>query len=118
LSPWIMSFYGPDFQEGWMVLVILLVAAPFHALAKIASGALFGMNRAWWVFGVNLAWGVTLLSIAEWLVPILRGIGLATAFLAAYGVLGTLSLSLVLIGSRFLSEPELNARITNQGEVF
>ncbi len=99
LSPWVMSLYGPGFREGGMVLVLLLAAAPLHALAKIASGALFGMNRAWWVLGVNLVWGMALLTITAWLVPTFGVTGLAIAFLAAYAILGILLFSLVLIGS-------------------
>ena len=100
LSPWIMSLYGPRFREGWTVLVLLLAAAPLHALAKIASGALLGMNRAWWVLGVNLGWGATVLAVTAWLVPTRGVMGLAIGFVAAYGVLGPLSLALVLVASR------------------
>ena len=52
--------YGPGFRDGWAVLVLLLAAAPLHALAKIASSALLAMNRAWWVLGVNVIWSTTL----------------------------------------------------------
>lgn len=100
LSPWIMSLYGPGFREGWTVLVLLLAAAPLHALAKIASGALLGMNRAWWVLGVNLGWGATLLAVTAWLVPTRGVMGLAIGFLAAYAMLGTFSLASVLVGSK------------------
>jgi O-antigen/teichoic acid export membrane protein len=100
LSPWIMSLYGPGFREGWMILVLLLAAAPLLALAKIASGALLGMNRAWWVLGVNLGWGATLLAVTAWLIPTRGAMGLGIAFLAAYGVLAPLSLASVLIGSK------------------
>jgi O-antigen/teichoic acid export membrane protein len=100
LSPWIMSLYGPGFREGWTVLVLLLAAAPLHAVAKIASGALLGMNRAWWVLGANLAWGATLLALTAWLVPTRGVMGLAIGFVAAYGVLGPLSLASVLVGSK------------------
>src|SRR5438105_1580234 len=40
LSPWIMSLNGPGFREGWMILVLLLAAAPLLALTKIACVAL------------------------------------------------------------------------------
>jgi O-antigen/teichoic acid export membrane protein len=100
LSPWIMSLYGPGFREGWMILVLLLAAAPLHALAKIASGALLGMNRAWWVLGVNMAWSGTLVAVTAWLVPTRGAIGLAIAFLAAYAMLGAFSLASILVGSK------------------
>ena len=100
LSPWVMSLYGPGFREGWAVLVLLLAAAPLHALAKIASGALLGMNRAWCVLGVNLGWGATLLAVTAWLVPTRGVMGLAIGFLAAYGILGPFCIASVLVGSR------------------
>jgi len=114
LSPWIMSLYGPGFREGWTVLVLLLAAAPLHALAKIASGALLGMNRAWWVLGVNLGWGATLLAVTAWLVPTRGVMGLAIAFVAAYGVLGPLSLALVLAGSRTCAEANFGSHTASR----
>jgi len=101
LSPWIMGLYGPGFRDGWIILVLLLAAAPLLALAKIASCALLGMNRAWWVLAINLCWGTTLLEITAWLVPTHGVLGLAIAFLAAYILLGVLSFTLVFVGSRF-----------------
>jgi O-antigen/teichoic acid export membrane protein len=100
LSRWIMSLYGSGFREGWLILVLLLAAAPLHALAKIASGALLGMNLAWWVLGLNLGWSATLIAITAWLVPTRGALGLAIAFLASYAVLGTFSLATVLVGGR------------------
>ena len=100
LSPWIMSLYGPGFRDGWIILVLLLAAAPLLALTKIASCALLGMNRAWWVLAINLCWGMMLLEITSWLVPTHGVLGLAIAFLAAYAMLGGLSFALVFVGCR------------------
>jgi O-antigen/teichoic acid export membrane protein len=100
LSPWIMSLYGPGFRDGWMLLVLLVSAAPLHAIAKIASGALLGMNRAWRVLAINLVWGITLLALTAWLLPTHGVMGLAIAFVAAYALLGSLALTLVIVGSQ------------------
>lgn len=102
LSPWIMSLYGSGFRDGWILLVLLVAAAPLHAIANIASGALLGMNRAWWVLAVNLAWGITLLLLTAWLLPTHGVIGLAISFVAAYAVLGSLALTFVMVGSQTL----------------
>jgi len=99
LSPWIMSLYGPGFREGWMILVLLLAAAPLHALAKIASGALLGMNRAWWVLGVNVIWSTTLLFLTISLVSDLGVMSLAIGFLISYAILAIASTGLVFVGS-------------------
>ena len=105
-SPWIMSLYGPGFRQGWMVLVLLLAAAPLNALAKIASGALLGMNRAWWVVVINLGWSATVLAVTAWLVPTRGVLGLAIAYVAASAMLGTFSLASVLVGSKQRVAPE------------
>ena len=100
LSPSVMSLYGAGFGDGWPLLILLLAAAPLHGIAKIASSALLGMNRAWWVFGANLAWGVALVVLVLWLLPLLGVLSLAIAFLCSYLVLAFVSLGLVLAGSR------------------
>ena len=103
LSSWIMSLYGPSFQDGWFILVLLSAAVPFHALSKIATGALLGMNLAWWIFALNLTWGATLMILSLWLIPNQGVEGLAIAFLTAYSVLGVLSFSVVLYRSKKLN---------------
>lgn len=117
LSPWVMSFYGPGFSEGWQVLLLLLGAAPFHAISKIASGALLGMNRAWWVLSVNLLWGVTILSLTLLLVPKFGVNGLATAFLSAYVVLAFSSVVLAFVGSKKPVKSIANLAINKGGSV-
>lgn len=96
-APWILDLYGPGFRDGWLIMVLVLAAAPLHGLSKISSGALLCMNRAWWVLFVNLLWGVILLILVVWLTPIYGACGLAAAFLAAYFVLAISSLSVVLL---------------------
>lgn len=84
LSPWIMGLYGETFENGWLILILLVSAAPIHALAKMSSTALFGMNRAWSVIWLNVIWGATLLSLATTLLPTMGALGLAIAFISAY----------------------------------
>lgn len=86
-SPWIMGLYGDGFKDGKTLLILMVVAAPIHALAKMASTALLGMNRAWSVFALNLIWGGVLLVLALRLIPIWGAIGLAISFLTAYSIL-------------------------------
>lgn len=100
VSSWIMGLYGRGFEEGWLAFILLLAAAPLHALSKIGTAALLGMNRAWSLLGVNLVWGATLLGLAVWLVPIHGAEGLAAAFMAAYAVLAIASLLLPTVGPR------------------
>lgn len=99
-SPWVMALYGNGFESGWIALVLLLAAAPLHTLAKVASGALLGMNRAWSVFGANLAWGTSLSAISLWLIPTHGAMGLGIAFVTAYALLALTTLTLVIVNSR------------------
>lgn len=84
ISPWIMSWYGPGFDEGWSILVLLVAAAPFHALSNIGSAALLGMNRVWFLLVSNSVWGATLLAVTVWALPKMGIMGLAYGFFAAY----------------------------------
>ena len=95
-SPLVMSFYGVGFREGWLILVLILAAAPLHALAKVASAALLGMNKAWAVFNLNLCWGFVLSIMSIVLIPTTGVTGLATAFLVSYLVLAATSVITVL----------------------
>jgi O-antigen/teichoic acid export membrane protein len=95
----VMSFYGRAFAGGWSVLVVLVLAAPLHALTRVASGALYGMNRAWRVFASNLTWGVLLIATATLLIPAQGALGLAVAFLIAYAAHAAICVSFVLIES-------------------
>lgn len=98
-SPWIMELYGAGFREGWLILILLLAAAPFHGLAKVAFGVLSAMNRPWWILAVNCLWGVSLITLALMLIEDWGALGLATAFLLAYIFLAAASVGMVLIGS-------------------
>ncbi len=94
-SPWILSFYGKQFVEGWPLFVLLMLATPFHAVAKIASGALFGMNKPWWVFYANLAWSLALIAGSWLMVDPMGALGLSIAFCSAYFLLGSLTAGMV-----------------------
>lgn len=95
LSPWIMSLYGAGFRDGWMLLVLLAAAAPLHAVAKTASTALLGMNRAWSVAALNMMWGIAMLLIASILTPSLGALGLSVAFASAYFILMVLTVAIL-----------------------
>jgi O-antigen/teichoic acid export membrane protein len=99
ISPNIMAAYGSEFRDGWPILVLLALAAPFHALANIFSGALQGMNRPWSVLTINLIWGAALMTLSLQLIPIIGVKGLAVAFLVAYMMQSLAAFLLVLTGT-------------------
>ncbi|MEM9149611.1 MAG: hypothetical protein AAGB19_04065, partial [Cyanobacteria bacterium P01_F01_bin.3] len=102
----IMGFYGEAFVEGWPLLVLLLAAAPLHAVSKVASGVLYGMNLAWSVLAANIAWSATLLYVTFILLDDLGILALAAAFLSAYAVLSIVtSLSVFFISNSLRVDP-------------
>jgi len=78
---------GRGSREGWMALISLLTAAPFHAVATIAAGALLGMNWAWWVLCVIFCWGAILIAVTAWLVQTRAVVGLAIVHVSASAML-------------------------------
>ena len=83
----IMASYGPEYLAGQGVLLLLLLAAPLHAMANIGATALQSMERAWVAMGSNLFWAVAFLVTVYGVVPRWGAAGLAAAFAAAYAVL-------------------------------
>lgn len=80
----IMALYGEAFAAAAPMLVLLLAAAPFHALWRVSATLLYGMDKPWMVLASNLLWAVVLglftaLAIGEW-----GTTALAAGFLAAY----------------------------------
>lgn len=96
-SPWVMSWYGSNFIDGWPVLILLLLAAPFHALSKITSGALLAMNKGWRAFWTQVFWGLLILILTKILAAEYGAVGLSVAFLSASVILALLSSVVVLI---------------------
>ena len=106
-SPWVMGLYGSAFSQGWLIMVLVLMAAPFHALSNIASGALLGMNKAWLVFAANVVWASVMLCLALWIIPGLQARGLATAFIAAYACQAAFLVVTVLLSTRNVMKQSL-----------
>lgn len=111
----IMGLYGPDFQAGWLVLVTLLVAAPIHAISKVLTGALLGMNRPWVVLLLNLLWAAVLVSLARLLISRLGPLGVSSAFLAAYIILSVSAFAVVWTGSRLRGSKSTSSAMEESG---
>lgn len=83
----IMASYGPEYLAGQWVLVSLLLAAPFHAVANIGGSTLQSMARAWMVMCTTILWTITFL-IALLSFGLKYGAeGMASALALAYVVL-------------------------------
>jgi O-antigen/teichoic acid export membrane protein len=96
LSPWIMALYGPGFQDGWSLLVILVLASAFLGIGNISSNALFGMNRPWSDFILMVIWSIVLLAITAGLLNRMGVYALAAGFLISHFVRAGLASVMVL----------------------
>lgn len=86
-SPWIMRIYGPDYADGYGVLILVAMAALASSSQNLLSNVLISMNRAWSNLFCNLLWACVLLSGAYFAIDAGYGaIGLAGASLLAYSV--------------------------------
>jgi O-antigen/teichoic acid export membrane protein len=95
-SPWIMGLYGPGFEEGWRLLVILSLGAPLLAIGSIASNALFSMNRPWKDFSTTLLWGFAMLGLTASAISRWGVFALAVGFFCAH-VLKAFIASLIVL---------------------
>jgi O-antigen/teichoic acid export membrane protein len=86
MADFVMQQYGEGFSGGVTVLILVVLAAPFHALLKLVFTALYSMNDAWVVFRVNLIWGLFLIIGAILIVPEYGAVGMASVFVAVYFV--------------------------------
>ena len=104
LSPWIMNFYGPGFEEGWLLLVILSLASVFLGVGNISSNALLSMNKPWVDFFVKVGWVMCLLGITISLLGHWDIFALATGFLISHILRALAGSVMVLRTTIFLSE--------------
>lgn len=113
----IMRLYGPGFEAGGPVLITLLVAAPIHAISKVLTGALLGMNRPWVVLLLHLLWAGVLVSLASILMSRLGPLGVSSAFLAAYTTLSVSAFFLVWTGSRSRNSNRMSSAVEESEHV-
>jgi len=79
----ILSLYGPDFQEGWMVLMLLSFGFIFPALVGPAGCMLRASNRQNRELAINISMLFTNLGLNLWLIPRFGALGAAIASFAA-----------------------------------
>ncbi|MEM9628871.1 MAG: oligosaccharide flippase family protein [Pseudomonadota bacterium] len=82
-SPWLAAAYGPEFTEGVMVFVLMLLAAIAASPQGILGNFLAAENRFWLRFRINLLWAACYLA-AAWPLVIHGAAGLAIALVIAY----------------------------------
>lgn len=92
----IMSMYGPAFQPGWPILIILSLAAVPEALNTLLGHPLIVANAMWWRFAFDMLLAVVLVLMSFLLIPRWGALGLASAYCTAFCAV---SLGLYLFGT-------------------
>jgi O-antigen/teichoic acid export membrane protein len=82
-SPFIMHLYGPDFTNGWPVLILVAFTAVLLGLSLPIGNIIAASGRMWVGFLMNTGWAIILIVSAGILLQ-WGALGLAAAFLIAY----------------------------------
>ncbi len=82
----IMRGYGPEFQEGKMVLILLAASTIVSAPTSVLGSALQSMTRQWGLLALNTAWGIAFLATSFYLVERWGAVGLSAGFVVAYSL--------------------------------
>ncbi len=80
----VMRQYGSQFEGSVEIMIVLMIAAPFHAILKFIYTVLYSMSKAWAVFRINIIWSIVFLAGTVYFVPVAGAKGLANTFLGAY----------------------------------
>ncbi len=94
-SKLIMRGYGPSFESGYMVIVLLGLSAIFFALGSVIGNAIASAGKMWFGFFFNGMWGIVYLVAAFMLAPKYGAVGLALANLIAYFLLFIIQLTYI-----------------------
>ncbi len=83
LSPFIMSFYGKEFEEGWATLSVVLLTVAVLGVQMPVGQAVAASGKMWAGFYMNFGWAAVFL-LANSSLLFLGALGLSTARLLAY----------------------------------
>lgn len=56
LSPWILSLYGPDFRDGYLVLTIAVITATLVGMMTPVGNLIAARSMMWLGMTMNLGW--------------------------------------------------------------
>jgi O-antigen/teichoic acid export membrane protein len=80
----IMRSYGPAFEPGYTVLILLGLSAVFFSVGSVIGNAIASAGNMWFGFLFNAMWGAAYVAAAWFLVPQYGALGLALANAIAY----------------------------------
>lgn len=84
-SPLILRSYGPGFESGQSVLLVLALSAVLSATIGVGGQFIASEDKMWWGLFLNLIWAITLVA-GTWFLVKRGALGLSLAYLLAYGV--------------------------------
>lgn len=114
---WVMSWFGPDFESGWLILVILACGQLINALTGSVANLLLMSGNDVYFRNASFLAGATNLLLCVWLIPLLGGVGAAIAAAASVAALNLTGLLIVWRRLGFLPFPALqgsNSRRSSQ----
>lgn len=83
-SPFIMKIYGPSFESGSFVLVILSFSAFLTAIAAYIGVTMISQGRIWLCTASSALWALALIGSAYFLIPGFGALGFSLAMLLSY----------------------------------
>lgn len=84
-GPSLLLLYGAEFVLAHKTLLVILASTVLAALTLSVNTSLLAQGRAWTIVNVTVIWMLVFLATL-WLLPIGGALGLAFAYLFAYGL--------------------------------
>jgi len=82
----IRLLYGVEYSTAYAAAVVMFGAASYRVICSIVSNVILGTGRVWHAFFLNLIWFFVFLTVLFMFVGDLGSKGLASAYLASFGI--------------------------------
>lgn len=86
-SPLIMGFYGSNYVDDNLTLIILSASTVFSSMASVVGASIYSRSKSWMGFGFNAIWALMMISFS--LLFMKQGLGakgIALAILISYSI--------------------------------
>lgn len=86
LSPIIISFYGEEYSNARIPLIVMLITTVLMSVNNIVGNAITSLDKMWFGFLSNFLWGFVLIIFSFIFIKIysLGAVGLSIAYLLSY----------------------------------
>lgn len=79
-APIIMLFYGEEFREDYVLVIILAISGVFQAINDVITQVGAALEKMWWNFVIHLIWAISLYVLSKNFVTFWGVYGYAIAF--------------------------------------